>query len=349
VRRLPAAPLGVLVGIAAATLLAGSARAESHRCFFFMNEENIPVVRLDAAVIDSVGSEISRDNMELVERIDAAYRAGRYGAPGESESRKGALAAFVYNSHTAFDFFLKIAMQEEVIYSTSEEELTEAFTHSFRNPGLYPIVNLRDARAGFGRFCMLFEVDDEQKREIKIADEKMKAWTETISIGDSKRRVVNIDMKTMSHDRVHVVYEKYSCGSVRTFEEEDSGRKVRIVTMEEIEGQYVRKWGFHRPEALVLWRSVPDDLEAPPPGARFLGSAIYFPHLQLDLPWFLPNIGFDDLRRFDYPEPLLRREAFERLRQGEYEWIEIRDEQRFASWEGEGDVPRFVSERFPDY
>lgn len=342
------ASLGLCLLLGIAALSPSSAGATSHRCFFFENEQDIPVVHLDAAAIDSVGSLISAQNVDLVARIDAAYRAGRYGPPGEDDARKNALAAFVYNSHTAFDFFLKIAMQEEVIYSTSEDDLREAFTHHFRNPGLYPIVNLRDARAGFGRFCMKFEVEDERKREIEIADEKMKAWTETIEIDDVEKRVVNIDMKTLSHDRVHVVYEQYSCGAVRTFERELGEQAVRIVTMEDLEGQYVRKWGFHRPEAVVMWRSVPAELDAPSEKNRFLGSAIYFPHLTLELPWFLPDLGFDDLRRFDYPEPLLRRNAFEQIRGAAHEWLEIKDEQRFASWDGEGDVPSFVNDRYPD-
>jgi hypothetical protein len=328
--------------------LPAAVRAEPGPCCFSSEADGIPVVHLDAAAIDSIGSAISADNVELVRRIDAAYRTGHYGPTGDDNSRKNALAAFVYNSETAFDFFLRIAMQEDVIYSTSEADLRKAFTHEFRNPGLYPIVNLRDARAGFGRFCMLFEVDDGQKREIQVAGDKMKAWTETIDIDQKPTRVVNIDMKTLSHDRVHVVYEKHSCGAVRTFEERADGQAVRIVTMEEIEGQYVRKWGFHRPQAVVLWRSVPEALEPPPAERRYLGSAIYFPHLSLELPWFLPDLGFEDLRRFDYPEPLLRRQAFEELRDASLEWLEIKDEQRFASWTGEGDVPAFVSARFPD-
>ncbi len=338
-----------LLPLATLLCLLGLAGADSHRCFFYMNEQNIPVVHLDAAAIDSVGTMISKRNVDLVDRIDAAYRAGRYGVPGEDDTRKSALAAFVYNSHTAFDFFLEIAVQEEFIYSTSEDDLREAFTRDFRNPGLYPIVNLRDARAGFGRFCMLFEVDSEEEREIRVADEKMRAWTETIEIDDKALRVVNIDMKTLSHDRVHVVYEKHSCGAVRTYQDTAGDQPIRVVTMEELEGQYVRKWGFHRPSAVVIWRSMVQGLDAPPDDGRFLGSAIYFPHLTLELPWFLPDIGFEDLRRFDFPEPLLTRSSFKALRERELEWLDIKEEQRFASWDGEGDVPDFVHARFPDF
>jgi hypothetical protein len=336
-----------LVALLAVVPLA--AQAEADRCFLFDNPEGYPVVRLEAATIDSAGTSISNRNVALVERIDASYRRGEYGPPQESDTRKRALAALIYNAETAFDYFLSLALQHEVIYSTSERDLMEAFTSRFRNPGLYPIVNLLDARAGFGRFCVSFETEGEGKREIEVTGEKMYAWTENLTIDDVQTRVVNIDMKTMSHDRVHVVYERYSCGTVQCFDVECGGQKVRVATMEDLHGQYVRKWGFHRPKALVLWKSSSEGVLPPPEEGRFVGSAIYFPHLKLSLPWFLPDLGFEDLRRFDFPEPLLTIDAANSIRQRDLEWVKISNNYRFANWDGEGDIPQFVTERFPDY
>jgi hypothetical protein len=342
--------------IVAALALLGAASAPVgpahaiHDCPLFTNEEGVPVVHLDAAAIDSIGRAISADNMARIDRIDAAYGNGRYGEPGSDEARENALAAFIYTARVAFDFVLAIAEQREVIYSTSETDLREAFTKSFRNPGIYPIMNLVDARAGFGHFCLQFDVDDPDRREIMVSGEKMRSWTEVVDIDDVPRRVVNIDMKTFSHDRVHVVYEQFSCGTVREFESEMNGWPIHIATMEELDGQYVRKFGFHKPAALVLWKSkVTADIAPPPSGHRYLGSAIYIPHLKLDLPWFLPSIGFDDLKRFDFPEPVLSTKAVEELRERDIDWMEIRENMRFADWEGEGDVPPFVNDRFPDY
>jgi hypothetical protein len=324
-------------------------RAESHKYFLFDNPEGHQVVHLDAATIDSVGTEISNRNMDLVNRIDTAFHEGRYGDPDSDDSRREALAALIYNSETAFDFFLTLALQDDVIFSTSEPDLMEAFTSRFRNPGLYPIVNLVDARAGFGHFCVMFEVERDEKRDIVVSGEKMSAWTEKVEIDDTTMQVVNIDMKTLSHDRVHVVYEEYSCGAVRTFDLEVGEQPLRIAVMEGLHGQYVRKWGFHRPAAVVLWKSPGTEISPPPADARYLGSAIYFPKLQLELPWFLPDIGFDDLRRFDFPEALLSIDAVNEVRERKMEWLEIKDNYRFANWEGEGEIPEFVHERFPDY
>ena len=336
-----------LLFLLAATPLPG--HAESDRGFLFDNPEGHPVVRLDATTIDSAGTAMSNRNVVLVERIDSSYRRGEYGQPGGSEARARALAALIYHAETAFDYFLSLALQHEVIYSTSERDLMEAFTSRFRNPGLYPIVNLLDARAGFGRFCVSFEVESEGKREIEVTGEKMYAWTENITIDEMKTPVVNIDMKTMSHDRVQVVYERYSCGKVQCFDVEFRGQRVRVATMEDLHGQYVRKWGFHKPAALVLWKSASDSLAPPPEQGRFVGSAIYFPHLKLSLPWFIPDLGFEDLRRFDFPEPLLTLDAANSMRSRDLEWLEIGSNYRFADWNCEGDIPQFVSERFPDY
>lgn len=326
----------------------GSVASQAETVSMLFENPTAPVVHLDAAAIDSVGTEISDANLALADAIENAYREGHYGPTGEKSSREAAFAAYVYNARTAFDFFLDLVMQDEVIYSTTEEDLRFAFTDRFRNPGLYPIVNLVDARTGLGRFCLRFEVDDPVKREIEVSGEKMKAWTEEIEIDSERVRVVNIDMKTMSNDRVHVVYRKYSCGEVGVFDTEQDGHPVRVVTMENLGGQYVRKWGFHRPEAIALWRTLAGGVDAPPPGQRAVGTVIYFPALKLELPWFLPDLGFDDLRRFDFPEPLLTVDAVKDIRARNLEWIEFKSDMRFANWDGEGDIPEFVKERFPD-
>ena len=68
------------------------------------------------------------------------------------------------------------------------------------------------------------------------------------------------------------------------------------------------------------------------------------------MPWFLPNIGFDDLRQFDFPEPVLTKDAVERFRDQPLDWLRFKDNSRIHGWEGDGEVPDFVgSERYPDF
>jgi len=359
-RRGPLAACVALIGIPAAAAAQSAVMAavppeardleDQTVSFLLANRTGVPVVHLSAAAIDSVGAAMSVRNLALAWAVDEEYRKGRYGRPGEDSSRDEALAAYVFHAETAFDFFLQLALQEDVIYTTTEDDLKAAFTERFRNPGLYPIVNLKECRAGFGRFCMEFEVDDDTEREITVTGEKMRAWTEEEEIEGRRERVVNIDMKTMSHDRVHLVYRRFASGTVHQVEVHEAGHPVQVATMEDVSGQFVRKWGLHRPEAVVLWKSLPDStLSPPPPGQRYLGSAIYFPGLQLELPWFLPDLGFDDLRRFDFPQPLLTMEDVLEIRHRKLDWLRVQDNLRFeADWKGEGDVPEFVRWRFPD-
>lgn len=316
--------------------------------FFFAEDHGVPVVHLDAFAIDSIGTAISHRNLDLARRVNEAYEAGYYGSLGSSDARHDALAAFTYRTETTFDFFLGISLQEEVIYTTSEADLIEAFTERFRNPGLYPIVNLRAARAGFGAFCMEFDVENPEPREVVVTGGLMRGWTEEIDFQGRRERVVIIDMKTMSHDRVRLGYRRYACGTVRRQTITEAGRKLTVATMEDVSGQFVRKWGWHEPRAVILWRSVVEGLDAPPADHRRMGSAIYFPRLKLELPWFLPDIGCNDLRRFDFPEALLTINAVEQVRAAEWDWLTVGENLRFGVWDGEGDVPEFVLERFPD-
>lgn len=344
-----AAPAGAQTAVEAATAPPEPAVEESAPIrLLFTNPDGHPVVHLDAAAVDSVGTALSERNLQRLERVDDEYRKGTYGKPGSSRAKEDAFSAFVFGAETGFDFFLALALQDQVIYSLSENDLKAAFTERFRNPGLYPIVNLLDARAGFGVFGMQFEVDDPTPREIVVSGEKMRAWTEEIAWAGETFRVVNIDMKTVSHDRVHVVYRRYACGEVQRFTVDQGGTPVDVVVLEELAGQYVQKWGFHRPRALTLWKTKTDGLTAPPEADRYLGTAIYFPHLKLKLPSLLPDVGFNDLRRFDFPEPILTMAAVEEVRTRKLDWIRIRKDLRFANWEGQGVVPDAVKERYPD-
>jgi hypothetical protein len=326
----------------AATALPGA-------CSLMDNASGVPLIHLDAAAIDSVAGEISERNLDLIERIDEAYREGRYGEPGSPTAREDALAAFIYGAMTAFDFVVSLASQKDAIFTTSEADLRQAFTKRLRNPGFYPVINLTEARMGFGKFCLHFAVEAEGKREIVVGGEKTQAWPEDLRFSDELVRVLNVEMKTFSYDRVHIIYEEYSGGEYEVVDAEIEGTPVEIIFINNIEGMYIRKWGFHRSGGVAIWKSLSRGLEPPPRDQRYLGAAAYFPALKLELPWFLPDIGLHDLRNFDYPEPLLTLDAVEELQGRKLDWVHIQRNLRFSNWEGQGTVPDLVAERFPDH
>ncbi|HET9888081.1 MAG TPA: hypothetical protein VFR10_11255 [bacterium] len=335
----------IILGAVMALLPGLSAADETADCPLHQNAMDAPVVHLGAAQVDSIGTMLSHRNLDVVEAIDKAYNEGKYGKVGTDAARKSALSAFIYHSNTAFDFVTTMALQEEVIYETADSDLAEAFKSKFRNPGFYPVVSLESAMTGFGHYCLTFRLD-QKPVDIVVAGEHMRGWSEDTDIDGKKVRVLNIDMKTFSADRVHVVYEGHSRGDIKVVETEANGLPMRVTLMEKITGNYVRKWGFHKIDSVGLWKTIVPGIEPAPDGA-LCGSAIYFPKLQLEMP-LLPDVGFDDLRKYDYAEPFFTVDAVKALQAKNLDWLRIKKNLRFRNWEGEGDIPKFLRERYPD-
>lgn len=330
-----------------ALLVAGAASAaeETFDCVLHQNAMGAPVIHLGVSQVDSIGTMLSGRNMDVIEAIDAAYREGKYGEVGTSSAKDAALSAFIYHSNTAFDFVTTMALQEEAIYVTSDKDLEEAFRTKFRNPGFYPVVSLESAMTGFGHYCLTFRLD-QPPVDIVVAGERMRGWSEDTDIDGRKTRVLNIDMKTFSADRVHVVYERHSQGEIKQIDTKEGGHPLRVTLMEKITGNYVRKWGFHKIDSVGMWKTVVPGIDAAPAGA-LCGSAIYFPKLQLEMR-LLPDVGFDDLRKYDYAEPFLTMEAVQALQAKNLEWLRIKKNLRFRNWEGDGGIPKFMRDRYPD-
>ncbi len=278
--------------------------------------------------------------MPSIERGSTARSARR-------RAKEGALAAFVYSSITAFDFVTRLTLQEDAIYTTSEEDLHEAFTSKFRNPGFYPVVNLESAMTGFGRYCLTFKVDGPPK-EVTIAGETMKSWAEDIDLKGKQTRVLNIDMKTFSYDRVHVGLRTPLAGGdprLRNRGGRASDHRARDGRHHRAVRAQVRiPHGGRRGHVEDECSGVGGAAEE---GAH-LNSAIYFPSIKVEMPWFLPDLGFDDLRKFEYPEPFLTMDAVREIQSRNLEWLKVNKSLRFAKWEGDGGIPESLKQRYPD-
>ena len=152
-----------------------------------------PSCTCDAAAVDSVGHRtiVGAEPRNDGARANPAYRAVDSGTARAVRTPPGSEALTAlrvrFAASTAFDFFLEMALQEEVIYSTSEADLqgrlhgappqsrasTRSSTWRTRGPG------------SDGSACASRSSRDE-KREIEIGGEKMKAWTEETR--DRRRR-----------------------------------------------------------------------------------------------------------------------------------------------------------------
>ena len=82
------------------------------------------------------------------------------------------------------------------------------------------------------------------------------------------------------------------------------------------------------------------------PPIPLVGVRIYIPGLRLRLPFFLPDINFDDLRELELPMPILEVEYLRQHRQPS--WLGTSDNLNFKDWKGHGPVPPALRLRFPD-
>ena len=73
---------------------------------------------------------------------------------------------------------------------------------------------------------------------------------------------------------------------------------------------------------------------------------MYVRGLRLRLPSVLPDINIDDLRNLELAMPILDMRYLWEGRQPV--WLGTDADWTFAGWEGYGDVPHCIRERFPD-
>jgi hypothetical protein len=109
---------------------------------------------------------------------------------------------------------------------------------------------------------------------------------------------------------------------------------------------YARRAGIHAIGAIVMWKNILRGTELP--AIPRIGAIAYLPNLELRLPFFLPDIGFDDHRDFGYPMPLMRTECFRDPAAHFPAWFETNEAGAVYHWSGIGPRPTVIDERFPD-
>jgi len=146
---------------------------------------------------------------------------------------------------------------------------------------------------------------------------------------------------------VDLVYEGHFCGRASYDRIVDQGDTLDLLTLSEIQGMYVRKFGFHLLSGLVYWRSHVNGSQDPP--RLRVGARAYFPHIHLNMPFFLPDLGLSDLREFDVPQPILPIDWFRQHEQEAFDWVQVfADNAILVPFDEVGPVPAVVLDRFPD-
>lgn len=299
---------------------------------------------LDENLATAVAAAMSDWNADLVFATDARLQAGAFGDPSSSEARREARRYLKFHALNAMDFIGYLGTQQATLWETDETEIAPFFS-SFVNPGMYPIWGLERCLLGGGAFCMEFDVAGTRGgrrvmggRQVKLASTEVERPAGTIPAWD-------IEMPIAGGETARFLFCQRYSGKIRTEVVRHEGREVTVLVLEDLEGFFIRKKGTHECGAIVLWRSVLEE-DTWPPAEPCLGAAAYFPELKLDLPWFLPDVILDDLRRFSAFQPIFSLATCQS--QAFPEWVGISPDGVLDDWDAEGDMPEVLRDWFPD-
>lgn len=298
-------------------------------------------VTLTSDDVYRVGAELSAWNEGQIARIDSIFRAGGLGDPASDGTRKRAHLMTRLATRNAYDYVVRFATDSTCVYEASESTLVHAFG-SFSDPGLYPITRLVRARMGLGRVCLRYDLSTDLDTLASLGERPVRIRVRTFEVNRRHQRMLSMMLPTGLDDMVEVLMSQhYACRVERVAHPEPPAFEAYV--LDEMEGFLLRKMGVHRPRALLFWQSQGVE-NGMLPETPVVGVRIYVPQLHLKLP-FLPDLGFEDLREIDLPQPILRLDFMHAAHHPE--WLGV-EPGGFPGWSGHGPVPDPVRERFPD-
>jgi hypothetical protein len=304
----------------------------------------VRLVRLSEAQAAAQGRGLSNWNQRQLARVDSLYQSGNFGAPGSGESIRAAHLMARLVTRNAYEALLRLAADSTTVYEASESTLAGPFA-SYSDPSLFPVTRLVRARFGMGRVCLQYDLSGKLDTLVALGEKHMRVRLEDTDIEHVRRRVLCMQLPIGADEMVEVlVAEHFTCEVQRSSTDGPPAPAI-IDQLGDMQGFWVRKWGIHRPRALVFWVTPRADTLATLPTIPLVGVRLYVPNLVLSLP-FLPDVGFDDLRELDLPQPIL---ALDALRGGQHPvWLRPAEPLGFAGWTCWGPVPAAVRGRFPD-
>ncbi len=313
-------------------------------------DPSVPVRYLGEAGVDSIGRLLANHNDRVFARTDSLYRAGFFGRPGTDEARRRAVVHEQLRSLTGIDYTVDLGRTRGRLEKVDEAALLEPFGRRYVGSTVYPLRFLREGLAGNGGFCMQYDLPQSFDEISWIGGVRSRVYSQTIRPEDGDHGqpvpalVVQVDMEM--HKSVDMIYEGNYCGRITSDHIVDRGDTLDLYTVSDIRGMYVRKFGLHRLGAIIAWRShVEGDRD---PAHPRIGACVYFPHIHIELPVFLPSIGLEDLRDFDVPQPVLPSPWFQEHAGKQVEWVRIERSGLFDPWKAVGPRPKVLDTKFPD-
>jgi hypothetical protein len=308
-------------------------------------DPRVPVRVLTAADARAIGCAYADSNVARLTHVDSLLLAGAFGPPQSDEARRQAHLLARLLTLNAYSYMVRLGTDPDSIWQADGAALRPAF-ESFSDPGIVPLVRLVRARMGLGHMCAEYDLSEKLRGEAMLGNRRLRVRIDDVKIRGRPTRALIMDLPTSLHDAVEVYITGRVCMDVQRQCADGPPAPYEAYVIDHMRGLWVHKAGVHRPEAFVFWVTPRDVRRRAPPDSPLVGARIYVPELRLRLPFILPDIGFEDLREVDLPQPILE---VDYLRQGRYpSWLEAAVPRGFKDWEGVGPLPPALRQRFPD-
>lgn len=293
-----------------------------------------------------IGAAYADSNVTRLAFLDSLLQAGHFGPSTSRSARRQAQLLARLLTLNAYSYMIRYGTDSTQVWQADETTLKPAFD-SFSDPGIVPLARLTQARMGLGHMCARYDLSEKIRSETTIGDMRLSVRVDDVTIQGQPLRALIMDLPTSLNDVVEVWMTEHVSMDVRHLRVEGPPAPYEAYVVENMRGLWVHKAGMHRPEAFVFWVTPREPRRTEVPPVPLVGARIYVPHLVLRLPSILPDIGFDDLREVDLPQPIL---ALDFLKHGRAPlWLRPARQRGFEGWEGVGPVPEAIRARFPDY
>lgn len=304
-----------------------------------------PVRVLSVEDAQAIGGAYAKRNTETIARLDSLLASGAFGVPSSSTARATAHQMTRLLTLNAYSYMVDFATRRDTVFEADERSLAPAFA-TFSDPGVVPIPRLVRARMGLGRMCAHYDLSSEMVTQTVLGSQRLRVRVADASIEGQRQRVMIMDLPTGLHDVVEVYIASHVSIQVEHLQRDRPAAPYELYLLDQMEGLWVHKAGTHKPRAFVFWVTPRELQRTQLPETPLIGVRIYVPRLRLRLPFILPDIGFEDLRAVDLPQPILELDYLRDKRHPD--WLVPSKLRGFKNWSGIGPLPAEVRQRFPD-
>jgi hypothetical protein len=316
--------------------------AEEH-CALCAADSSIRIVRLGADQLDSMANAADRFNRSSLARIDTLLASRYFGEPDNDDAQQTAHRLARVMTTNSYRYLAHLTAESTFVYEADESTLTGLFAR-YSDVSLFCAARLLRVRIGMGRVCVKYDLSETGEGETVLGGKRMRLRVKDAKIRGQRRRVMCLDLPAEG-STVEVMFADHHSFAFAYRRSEGPPAPYEWFLVHDVRGAWLRKWGIHQPAAFMYW-STPLDGRFALPRDPLAGARLYIPRLRLKLPSIFPDINVDDLRNIEMPQPIF---DMDYVRAGRYPaWIRADETLGFVAWEGVGELPPGIRERFPD-